>query len=380
MSSAALQNTPTSLTALNSSPLVPASPSNRHYSSSHSSPTREAYHAQLQPAGASTSSSQRPSRSGNSYGGTAAGTNSSAQQQGYNNSPMSSRPAIASPVAVSGSPAEHHGGSDRRRNMPTAVPPRTSSNQQASGSRRAAYANERGTNSPRRAHPDANGSLEDDPAAAQSSRSRRAAHQQIAQDPPHRSSSTRESRAAGPSTTMPIRSQQPAASNPSSKGPSREASEILNSMLVSQPEVDIEREQQRLELAQPHHVPGMADDEAMTPPVVSPVDNGDEARRGGRSRHDYSKREKHTKFGEYMLGNTIGEGEFGKVKLGWKQSGGVEVRQCQPISLLDLAIPPPLPPITNNTRRFRLPSSSSRRINWVATLPGWPRSCGRLPS
>jgi hypothetical protein len=28
------------------------------------------------------------------------------------------------------------------------------------------------------------------------------------------------------------------------------------------------------------------------------------------------------------LGNTIGEGEFGKVKLGWKQEGGVQV--CRP--------------------------------------------------
>jgi protein-serine/threonine kinase len=25
------------------------------------------------------------------------------------------------------------------------------------------------------------------------------------------------------------------------------------------------------------------------------------------------------------LGNTLGEGEFGKVKMGWKQEGGVQV-------------------------------------------------------
>lgn len=379
MSSAALQNTPTTLTALNSSPLVPASPSNRHYSSSHSSPTREAYHAQLQHTGASPSSSQRPSRGnyGGNGGGSSSNTSSQQHQQGHN-SPMSSRAAIASPVAVAGggSPAEYHGGSERRRNMPAAVPPRTSSNQaSSSSSRRATHANERGTNSPRRAQLDANGTLDDDPAAAQSSRSRRAAHHQIAQDPPQRSSSTRESRGAGSSTTVPVRSQQAATSNPSSKGPSREASEILNSILVSQPEVDIEREQQRLELAQPHHVPGAADDEAMSPPVVSPVDNGEESRRGGRSRHDYSKREKHTKFGDYILGNTIGEGEFGKVKLGWKQEGGVQVRfGVSPFTTLFTSVSQQFPDkLTFDHLPSRSPSNSSRKISWVATLLGWPR-------
>ncbi|KAH6692642.1 serine/threonine-protein kinase KIN4 [Plectosphaerella plurivora] len=51
----------------------------------------------------------------------------------------------------------------------------------------------------------------------------------------------------------------------------------------------------------------------------------DDGRRGGRSRHEQGKREKAVKFGDYILGNTIGEGEFGKVKLGWKQAGGVQV-------------------------------------------------------
>lgn len=128
---------------------------------------------------------------------------------------------------------------------------------------------------------------------------------------------------------MPIRSQQTSSSTP--QGPSREASEILNSMLVSQPEVDIERSRAREALAQPHPTENPDDDMAAAPVVASAEPHGEETRRGGRSRHDFSKREKHTKFGEYILGNTIGEGEFGKVKLGWKQEGGIQVRPINAI-------------------------------------------------
>ncbi|KAJ9150431.1 Serine/threonine-protein kinase MARK2 [Pleurostoma richardsiae] len=297
--STALQTAPqpTSVAALNTPPLVPASPANRPYASSHSSPAREAYHANPQDPTAS-SSSNRPSR-----------------KHSASDSPMSSRTAIASPVPVTGAASEYQpSSSDRRRNMATAVPPRTSSTQHTQGSasggsssRRAAYANDRGTSSSRRG-PDSNGLADNgqpyqDEAAAQSSRSRRTHH--AAQEAPQRSSSHREGR---------------------SGGPSREASEILNSILISQPEVDIERERERMALAQPHLNESLQDvDDAAPPPVVATAEHGDEGRRGGRSRHDHSKREKHTKFGEYILGNTIGEGEFGKVKLGWKQEGGVQV-------------------------------------------------------
>jgi len=95
--------------------------------------------------------------------------------------------------------------------------------------------------------------------------------------------------------------------------------------LISQPEVDIDREKERLALAQPHHIADLQDDDAAPPPLVAMSDPAEETRRGGRSRHDHSRREKQTKFGEFILGNTITEGEFGKVKLGWKQEGGVQV-------------------------------------------------------
>ncbi|OIW23955.1 hypothetical protein CONLIGDRAFT_117835 [Coniochaeta ligniaria NRRL 30616] len=331
MSSAALQNPPSSVPALSTSSLVTGSPSNRYNSASHPSPTQESYHAHSQQSGASpaSSSSRRPSRrpSGNS----AAQLNNDGSYSGHN-SPMSSRAALTSPVPVTGASSDYQTVTDRERrrnhsssNMPAAVPPRTSSTQHGgsssaggSSSRRAPTSDQRGT--PRRTH-DTTAS-EDQPSASQSSRSRR--HHHAAQEPPERSSSNRDGRGTGSSTALPIRSQQPPPVSPPS-GPSREASEILNSILVSPPEVDIERERQRQELAQPHHVPDLEDDDAAPPPVVATNSHGEEPRQAARSRHDHSRREKQTRFGEYILGNTIGEGEFGKVKLGWKPGGVQQV-------------------------------------------------------
>lgn len=246
---------------------------------------------------------------------------------------MSSRAALTSPVPVAGASSDYQTATDRERrrhhsssNMPAAVPPRTSSTQHGgsssaggSSSRRVPTTSEqRGT--PRRTQ-DATASEEQQP-ASQSSRSRR--HHHTAQEPPERSSSNRDGRGAGSSAALPIRSQQPPPTSPPS-GPSREASEILNSILVSPPEVDIERERQRQELARPLHVPDLDDDDdAAPPPVVSTTAHAEEPRQSARSRHDHSRREKQTRFGEYILGNTIGEGEFGKVKLGWKP-GGIQV-------------------------------------------------------
>ncbi|KAK6533335.1 hypothetical protein TWF694_002286 [Orbilia ellipsospora] len=46
-----------------------------------------------------------------------------------------------------------------------------------------------------------------------------------------------------------------------------------------------------------------------------------DAARGNQS----SSSRKETRFGNYILGQTLGEGEFGKVKLGWRKDGGVQV-------------------------------------------------------
>ncbi|KAJ0122237.1 serine/threonine-protein kinase MARK2 [Diaporthe amygdali] len=340
MSSAALQSAPhqtaTSVT-LNSPPLVAASSGSRHqqqqqqqFQQSTSSPARDPYYATTQNSTSSPSASKRPTRK---HSGNGSGKGDAPSQS---NSPMSSRAALASPIPVDPSDQYQHPSSDRRKNMPaTSVPPRTSSQHTAgvpsgaSTSRRSTTQGADRSASQRHAGNDANGQVSasqayQDEAAAQSSRSRKSAH--TGPDQSHKASSSsshRDSRAASGSTSLPIRSQQTSSTTP--QGPSREASEILNSMLVSQPEVDIERSRAREALAQPHPTETPDDDTASPPVVASAEPHGEETRRGGRSRHDFSKREKHTKFGEYILGNTIGEGEFGKVKLGWKQEGGIQV-------------------------------------------------------
>lgn len=116
----------------------------------------------------------------------------------------------------------------------------------------------------------------------------------------------------------------------SPSGLSREASEVLNRVIISKPEVDIERERERMAEA----VPSSPTTQSQSTPIgglsVVPGEGVEDGGRGGsRSRHDHAassgKREKNSRFGEYFLGNTLGEGEFGKVKMGWKQEGGVQV-------------------------------------------------------
>lgn len=108
----------------------------------------------------------------------------------------------------------------------------------------------------------------------------------------------------------------------------REASDVLSRMVISQPEVDLDREIERMNEA----VPESFDVEDITPiaglNIVGSEGIDDGGRGGERRRQDHStsKREKNTRFGEYFLGNTLGEGEFGKVKMGWKQEGGVQVK------------------------------------------------------
>jgi protein-serine/threonine kinase len=107
----------------------------------------------------------------------------------------------------------------------------------------------------------------------------------------------------------------------------REGSQIINRVVVTDPEIDRERAQERIAESVPHPV-----GTDITPTtglgLVGSEGVDDGGRGGGRSRQDHSAnnaRRKETKFGEYILGQTLGEGEFGKVKMGWKKEGGVQV-------------------------------------------------------
>lgn len=137
--------------------------------------------------------------------------------------------------------------------------------------------------------------------------------------PPQRTASTREPPARLSPAAMPGRStSQVGVATPPAQG-GKEDNQIIKRVVVTDPEIDLEREQER---------------QAEATPVLSLVGSGgvddaaraSHARGSARSRQDYSaSRRKETKFGDYVLGQTLGEGEFGKVKLGWKKDGSVQV-------------------------------------------------------
>lgn len=211
------------------------------------------------------------------------------------------------------------------------APPRTSSNQRSTGpavtaavsaaTRASTKVDERQPNSPRMPvtgdgqereisngrTTGSEGSRDDAVAAANAaSRSRRRTEQD--QQLPFRPTSSRD--ASNPTS----RSSRQATSATSPPGPTREPSEVINRLVVSSPEVDVERERIRLLEV------GAGDNDA----AVANSETKEETPRR-RQDHSSSKREKTSKFGEYFLGSTLGEGEFGKVKMGWKQSGGPDV-------------------------------------------------------
>lgn len=101
----------------------------------------------------------------------------------------------------------------------------------------------------------------------------------------------------------------------------REDSTIINRLVVADPQEDIARAQARI----PESQIAAAGSEM---PRIEALSVDESTRAGPRSRQEHlktSQPRKETKFGEYILGQTLGEGEFGKVKMGWKKDGGVQV-------------------------------------------------------
>lgn len=328
MSSAALQSPPHRPTALASSPL--SSPGAHPYASSHSSSTAEAqHHYAPQPA------SSQPSRRQPTY--------KPAGEPTYFDP---ATPALNSRTAASSdrqSPA-----SEPNATMPPVAPPRTSSSQQPGGSRRTQQSAERIAGSPRR-HGESSRSAsrgEINGAGEAAQRSKRNGNTYSA-DPAVRPNS-RDERSAG--TSLPIHPH-PAASSK----PSREASENLIRAISNSEEPQVRDTRQ---------IPVTTHVDAAPSPVVSSGAQ-DEQRRGGRSRHDHSRSQKATsKFGDFILGNTIGEGEFGKVKLGWKQDSNVQVGSKMN-SFCGIYFTDPI--------HYRWLSSLSSETPWAVTLHDWRR-------
>ncbi|KAF2661858.1 serine/threonine-protein kinase KIN4 [Lophiostoma macrostomum CBS 122681] len=107
----------------------------------------------------------------------------------------------------------------------------------------------------------------------------------------------------------------------------REESTVINRIVVADPQEDIAREEAR----QAESRPAAAGTDVTPRTGLSLVGSegvDDGGRGAGKSRQDHSKSEssgKRSKFGNYILGQTLGEGEFGKVKMGWKKDSSVEV-------------------------------------------------------
>ena len=294
MSSAALHAASYQQNLASPPPLGPSS--NRPYSS-HSS-TAEANNALNSNTAAASPSSRRPPSRKTSGNGNGNGNGNGHYNLSDPNAAVTSRSNMPHHSHYTSPPADRSSG-------PPVAPPRTSSNQQGGTSRRAHASSERVAQHSSRsgARADTNGASEN------GHRHQRGADSHFAQDLTGRPNENRDNR--GATTVMPIRTQ-----NASNTKPSRDANENLVKA-VAQAEDPHARTRQ---------APSAHEDAAATPPNVNTSPANDE-RRAARSRHDYSNRthKGNAKFGDFILGNTIGEGEFGKVKLGWKQDSSEQV-------------------------------------------------------
>ncbi|KAL9597545.1 MAG: hypothetical protein Q9179_004232 [Wetmoreana sp. 5 TL-2023] len=158
------------------------------------------------------------------------------------------------------------------------------------------------------------------PPAASAARSRRRGP--ASTEGPQRATSTREPGAHASPENMQSRSASHGVMSATATSGSRDygsEGHIINRMVVTDPAVDIMREQERLAEAIPGlEISGSSGVNDATPEAA-------QRRRDYSSSATTSSSKKETNFAGYILGKTLGEGEFGKVKLGWRRDGSVQV-------------------------------------------------------
>ncbi|KAL1963616.1 hypothetical protein VTN77DRAFT_7937 [Rasamsonia byssochlamydoides] len=243
----------------------------------------------------------------------------------------SAQPTTSREAAVSPDSTQSSGHNRNRSNAPEPlgtppIPPRTSSNQRSRHHNSGHTRNkaDEGKDRSNRERSATNRDRPMDETSAGGGRSRRKAPH--SPEGPPRATSANE--AQDQSSTSALQSRSDAAMGaPSGQGALvKESSTIINQVVITDPAEDIERENARQLEAQPSSTVGLT---PVTGLGLVGDDGVDDGGRGGlRSRHDYSGnsgRKKETTFGQYILGQTLGEGEFGKVKLGWKKDGSVQV-------------------------------------------------------
>ncbi|KAL1647761.1 hypothetical protein SLS58_002562 [Diplodia intermedia] len=229
----------------------------------------------------------------------------------------------AQPASSSTQPSPVIASSPYNAHQGPVPPPRTSSTHRTSAQPvQDPYYSQRSTDERPPSSRTASQNMREDPASAAANAAQRrrqpSREQQPYQNSPSSSSRTKQtpthSRSATAVGTPPMGSSLP-----------REESTVINRLVVADPQEDIAREQARM--ADTRSGPTGADITPITGLGLVGNDGVDDGGRGaGKSRQDHSReKRRETKFGEYILGQTLGEGEFGKVKMGWKKDGGVQV-------------------------------------------------------
>ncbi|KAF1998670.1 Pkinase-domain-containing protein [Amniculicola lignicola CBS 123094] len=276
--------------------------------------SREQYYAQQSPAASSPASSRNKQRAGGN-----GSSNTPTTPQAHHSPAVSSPSNLNTPRAQPLPPSTHNTptiGTPAMSGGAPMPPPRTSSHR----SQPSAAAS---SPSASRAPPSASHASSSDKDRTRDD-SRRRGNPSSKDSPRHQGSSSRSK--PQPSHS---RSANAVGQTPTGSHLPREESAVISRMVVTDPQEDIARAEAR----QAENITSASGAEVA--PIAGlglvgseGVDDGGRGGATGKSRQDHSKSEtsgKRSRFGSYILGQTLGEGEFGKVKMGWKKDSNVEV-------------------------------------------------------